>query len=320
MAKKKTSKKTTGKASTVSTVKDMPAPKRPLSGLRKPIKTSRPAIKGASRLFRDSFRHLVTNWRLFGGIVAIYLLLTVLLVKGLGIASNNIPEMKSSLEELFKGTGGQFAAGFTLFGLLLGTSGSVSGDVAGAYQTILLVVVSLVLIWSLRQTMAGKQIGVKESFYKSLYPLIPFVLILLVIGVQLVPLLLGNFLLTTVIGNGLALSGLEQAVWILLFGLLALVSIYLISSSVFALYIVTLPDTMPMQALRTARELVRHRRWSIIRKILFLPLILLLIAAAIMIPIIMFVTPLTEWVFFLLGMGALAIIHSYMYSLYRELL
>ena len=54
----------------------------------------------------------------------------------------------------------------------------------------------------------------------------------------------------------------------------------------FALYIVTLPDMTPMKALRSARELVRYRRWTVLRKVLFLPLMLLVVAAIIMVPII----------------------------------
>jgi hypothetical protein len=94
----------------------------------------------------------------------------------------------------------------------------------------------------------------------------------------------------------------------------------MVSSSIFALYIVTLPDVTPMQALRSARELVRYRRWSIARKVLFLPVSLLVIAAVIMVPVILLVTPASEWVFFILSMLSIAVIHSYMYSLYRELL
>jgi uncharacterized membrane protein YoaK (UPF0700 family) len=94
----------------------------------------------------------------------------------------------------------------------------------------------------------------------------------------------------------------------------------MISSSLFALYIVTLPDMTPFKALRSARELVRHRRWTVLRKILFLPIILLVVAAIIMLPIIIWLTSLAQWVFFLLTMFALVAANAYMYTLYRELL
>jgi K+-sensing histidine kinase KdpD len=83
---------------------------------------------------------------------------------------------------------------------------------------------------------------------------------------------------------------------------------------------VTLPDMTPLKALRSARELVRYRRWTILLRVLFLPVLLLLAAAIIMVPIITLLTPLTKWMIFLLSMIAIAVVHSYMYSLYRELL
>ena len=143
---------------------------------------------------------------------------------------------------------------------------------------------------------------------------------LLVIGLQLIPFLIGGFLYSAVISNGIAVDALENILSALVFLLLALASLYMVCSSVFALYVVTLPDMTPMKALRSARELVRYRRWTVLRKLLFLPITLLVIAAVIMLPIILVVTPIAEWTYFVLTMMALAVIHSYMYALYRELL
>ena len=75
-----------------------------------------------------------------------------------------------------------------------------------------------------------------------------------------------------------------------------------------------------MEALRSARQLVRYRRWTIMRKFIFLPVAVLFIGAVLIIPLIIYATPLAEWTFFALTMLALAVIHSYVYNLYRELL
>lgn len=283
------------------------------------IKHPKSKIKGAPKLFKASLQLLINNWKLFGGIVLIYIVLDIILVKGLS-SGTNIPSLKQNLQGLFGGSKGQIATGFTLFGLLLGSAGQATSDLASAYQSMLLVIVSLAIIWSLRQVLAKEKIGVKDAFYKGLYPLVPFLLVILVIGLQFIPLLLANFLYSIVIGQGLAVTITEKVLWVILLFLLALLSIYMVCSSVFALYIVTLPDMRPMQALRSAREVVRYRRWTIIRRVLFLPFIMLVIAAVITIPIILFLTPVAEWVFFLLTMLALPVAHAYMYSLYRELL
>jgi len=184
----------------------------------------------------------------------------------------------------------------------------------------LLIIVSLATIWALRQVYNNNAIRVRDSFYKGVYPLVPFILVLLVIGLQLLPLLIGGTLYSIVISSGIAVGLLQELLWALLFLGFALISLYLLSSSLFALYIVTLPEMTPFKALRSARDLVRHRRWLVLRKILFLPLILLILAAVILVPLLVIVTPIASWIFLLLSLASLVVVHSYGYALYRELL
>ena len=153
-----------------------------------------------------------------------------------------------------------------------------------------------------------------------MYPLIPFILVILVMGLQLIPLIIGSTLYSTVVNNGIAVYAAEKVVWALLFAMLGLLSLYMLTSSVFALYIVTLPDMTPTKALRSARELVRYRRWTVLRKLLGMPVMLLLAALIVMLPIITLAAPAARWVFFILTMCGLAAVHAYVYTLYRELL
>jgi DNA-binding helix-hairpin-helix protein with protein kinase domain len=102
--------------------------------------------------------------------------------------------------------------------------------------------------------------------------------------------------------------------------LLVLLSLYMVSSSLFALYIVALPDMTPMRALRSARQLALHRRWTILRKILFLPFSLLLLSGLIMLPFIVLVPAIAAWVFLILSLFGWIVALTYMYLLYRELL
>ena len=173
---------------------------------------------------------------------------------------------------------------------------------------------------SLRQTFAGAKVSVRDAFYKGLYPLVPFLLVLIVIGIQLFPLGIANFLYGVVITGGLAVTAVEKLLWCVIILLLVIWSFYMVTSSVFALYVVTLPDVRPLQALRSARDLVFCRRWNVMRKFLFLPFALIIICVVIMFPVILFLTPLAQWVFLLLSMASLVVCHAYMYTLYRELL
>lgn len=259
------------------------------------------------------------NKGLFAGITLVYGLLNLILVQGIA-GSSDTASLKQTLDQIFTGHFAGLASGLSVFTVMLGSAGNSSSQTAGAYQTFLALIGSLAIIWALRQVLTGSKLRIRDPYYRGMYPLVPFVLIMIVVAVQLIPLLIGSSLYAIVINNGIAAQFIERLLWALLYGAMALLTLYMLSSSLFALYIVTLPDMTPVKALRSARELVRNRRWTVLRKIICLPLILLATAAIIMVPIIVWLTPLAQWVFFILTMSALLAIHAYMYTLYRELL
>jgi len=282
--------------------------------LKRPVKL--PSVWRLTRITAD------TLWRhraLFIGITLVYGLLNLVLVQGLA-SSTNISSLKHELNQVFTGHLGSLASSLSIFVVLVGGAGNGSSQTAGAYQLFLGLITSLAVIWALRQVLAGGKLRIRDAYYRGMYPLVPFIVVLVIVGLQLIPLLIGSLLYGIVTTNGIAVYFVEKLLWVLLYAALALLSLYMLSSSLFALYIVTLPDMTPLKALRSARELVKMRRWTVLRKILGLPVILLVVAAIIMVPIIIWLTPLTQWVFFLLTMFALVAVHAYMYSLYRELL
>jgi hypothetical protein len=172
----------------------------------------------------------------------------------------------------------------------------------------------------LRQAANQHKARIRDAYYGGMYPLIPFILTLIVIGLELLPLIISAALYGVVITNGIAAHGYEQVIWvIILLGGLSL-TLFLLASSIVSLYIVTLPDMTPLKSLRSARDLVRGRRLSVIRKLLFLPFVLLVVAAIIILPTIAVSSGATVIVFFAINLLSLLAVHSYLYSLYRELL
>jgi len=267
-----------------------------------------------------SMRHIWRNKKLFAGILLVFAVFYLLLVKGL--ASNfQLSDTRRVIEETMGDEISTADKSLTLFETLLGTTGNTAGEAAGAYQTFLFVIFSLVIIWSLRQTFEGKaRVKLKDAFYKSMSPFVTYCIVGFVILLQSLPALIGLTFYGAVAAEGLAVGTIEQAVWfVLMLGGLAL-SAYWISSSLFASYIVTLPDMTPLVALQTARKLVRYRRLNVIRKFLFLPLFILLSFAVIFLPLVLVLPLLAEILFFILSVSLILIGHTYFYVLYRELL
>jgi hypothetical protein len=256
------------------------------------------------------------NWKLFLGIAAVYLVLSLVLVKGFSISADSL-----DLKTILNGDAKSLTGGLLVFTLLTVNAGSSSTQVAGLYQTFLILIMSLAVIWALRHVFNSPvQVRVRDAFYQGMYPLIPVLLVILTIGLQLLPMVIGAALYSIVVSQGIAAHPIEEILFAVLGLLLTAWSFRMIISSIFAVYIAALPDMTPMKALRSAKDLVRTRRWTILRKLLFLPFCLLLIALLIMLPVIMLVTPLAQWTFFVLTIAALPAVHAYLYTLYRELL
>jgi len=271
------------------------------------------------KLTKSSWDILWINRKLFIGIGLIYGLLNLILVQGLA-SSSEIDALKNSLSNVAHGNFGSIFSGLSIFIVLLGSAGNGTSQTAGAYQLFLAIITSLAVIWALRQLINNKKIRIRDTFYLGMAPLIPFILVLIVIALELLPLLIGSLLYSIVLSNSIVIGWIEQVIALIVFLLLASLTIYWILGSMFALYIVTLPNMSPIKALKSANKLVKKRRLLILRKLLFLPFILIVAAAIIMLPIVIIISGVAQWVFFILTMFVLIIIHSYIYNLYRELL
>jgi hypothetical protein len=270
-------------------------------------------------LLRKSFALLAANKKQIFVFFLIYGFLNLLLVRGFS-STVDIEGIRETFNEVVDSDGSSMATAITAFSILLDSTTQGTNQGAQSFQTVLLIVSSLAIIWLYRQQQAGSKVTMKMAFYKGMYPLIPFLLVVAVMGFQLIPAVLGNFLLTSVVQAGLIVGVLEQVLWTLFFISMLLWSFYMISSSAIALYIVTLPDMTPIRALRQAKELVHFRRFSILRKTVAVAIILVTLLTIIVIPVIFLFPVLAEWIFFSITVLAIPLAHGYMFTLYRELL
>jgi len=323
MAKKHIKTKKVAKKPNTVSPRRIAAPKK--RGIKFPslkrntaIKPQRSTVPAARKLFWQSLNHIYKNWKLYGGITLVYFILSVVLVKGFD-ANSTLMTIKASLVDLTSSKTAGVSTGLSLFGFLVSSNGPQS-EVASVYQMMLITIASLALIWSLRQSYSDKKVKARQAFYGGMYPLIPFILVVLVIILQTLPLMLANTLYTAVFIGGLAVNIIEQILWGLALFLLILSSLYMVTASIFGLYIVTLPNMTPLKALRSAKGLVRYRRWTIMRKVLFLPMVLIVVGGVVTVPVVIYATPFAEWLFFGLTIVSLSVIHSYLYALYRELM
>jgi len=217
--------------------------------MHKRIKHLDPKLPSWWALLKKSVHLMVVNKKAIFMFFLIYGLLNLMLVRGFA-SQIDVGGLKEAFRTIVGQDTANLASGFTAFGLLVNASTQGTDAIAQLYQSLLLVISILSIIWLYRQQQAGNKVTMKMAFYRGMYPLIPFLLVMLVIGLQFIPAMIGNFFFSAVNDSGLAVGAIEQISWFLFLVTTTLLSLYMISSSVIALMIVTLPEMTPMIALR----------------------------------------------------------------------
>lgn len=252
-------------------------------------------------------------WKPFTGIFLIYLAANLLLASGLSVITANIAALREQVTYTSK-----FSQAWADFGSLASGAGWTGSDSSSALQSILFIIASLAFIWALRHLLSGEKITVKQAYYEGMAPLVPFILLIFLIILQVLPMTLGAAVLG-IVATG-AFGSVATVLFAAVFLLLTTWTLYMLSCSVIALYIATLPNMQPRQALASSKNLIRGRRWPVMRRLIFLPVLLFLTLALIFIPILLVVPPLAAPLFFILSALSVFAVHTYLYNLYRKLL
>jgi hypothetical protein len=261
-----------------------------------------------------SIKTICRFWKPLLGILAVYLVLNIIFASGLSGLSGSVNSIKQDFN------GHSLGSGIGGLSLLIGTAGASGSGTGSALQAALLIIESLVIIWAIRHLLAGRFINIKQAYYKGPAPIIPFLLVLAVLIIQLLPITLGGSILAAILSSAFLNSSAANVLFVVLFLALAFWSIYMVSASIFGLYIVTLPGMEPIAALRSSKKLVEFRRSDVIRKVLFMPLFVGVVMGVIMVPIILVAVGIAAPIFYLLSVLSILFAHTYLYSLYRELL
>ena len=285
-------------------------------------------------LFTNEVRRIF--WRhkkLFLGLAAFYGILSALLV---GLASQDTYAslsdlLRSTSQEVLAGDIGQLGqAGLIFTTILSGTLNGAPTEAQQLYAVLLGLLVWLATVWLLRSIVAGNKPRLRDGLYNSGAPILSTFLVGLVFVVQLLPIALAAIGYSAASSSGLLNSGIEAMVFWAVAGLLGLLSLYWVTSTIIALVIVTLPGMYPLQALKAAGDVTIGRRIRILLRFLWLTALVVIIWASIMIPIIVLdgwiksVWRAIEWVpivpVSLLILSALTLVWSsgYTYLLYRK--
>lgn len=239
------------------------------------------------------FRMLWQERRLFGLLTLVYAILSGLVV---GVASQDIyaqlgDTLKETGGDIFEGNVGEIGkAGLLLAATISGGANATPTEGQQIYGAIFILLVWLTTVWLLRNILAGHTVRLRGGLYNSGAPIVATFFVGIILLIQLLPLGLAFIGYSAAISSGVLTGGVAAMVFWMVASLLAVLSLYWVTSTIIALVIVTLPGMYPMRALRVAGDLVIGRRLRILLRLLWMLLGIVVIWAAVMIPIVIFDT------------------------------
>jgi hypothetical protein len=249
-------------------------------------------IGGYWNLLGSVFGLIRENKSIFRNLVLVSSLASILLV---GLMDQNFV---SSLQAVVDTTnGGNFEGFFGEIGkagLVMAATFNSGGlvqyptEIQQIMFAIIILFIWLATVQICRNILSGKKnLNLRDALYSCGAPIIPMTVIAIVILMQLVPVFIATIVGAAAKTTSFLSSGIEQAVFFSAILLLFSLSAFWVMGSIFAMIIVTIPGTYPLQALKIAGDMVSQRRLAILKRILFLIFILALIWSIIIIPIIM---------------------------------
>lgn len=267
-------------------------------------------IPSSWQLLKKSWLEAATFWQSLIGVTAVYAVLYFLFVMGLSFTSflQDQVSYARNLPDAFN----------NVVSSLSGAYGSGQSDATVLIQYLLFIIASLAIIWTLRKLQALKKVTIRDAYYQGNSGIIVVILVTIALVLCMLPAVLGSAIFGIALQPGGA--GVEVIVSILIAGILLFISLFLFAMFWPAFYIASLPQTRPIQALKSAKALTKKRRLSILRKMVFLMLCLALLIFIILLPIALMVPAVTPYGAYVILFAAFAFMHIYLYQLYRSLL
>ena len=215
-----------------------------------------------------------------------------------------------------------------LFGVtMMGGLSAPLNEMQQVYVGFLFLFLWLTIIWLSRHRFNAIKVRVRDAIYNSGSPLVPTILITFLGVLQLVPAALAVIIYSALQGEGLIESGIVAMLSGIAGFLLVVLSAYWLTSTFFALIIVTVPGTYPMQAIKMAGDIVIGRRFQILLRLLWLVFCLIVLWVIVLIPMILIADlvpwewlPIVPFTVQLLSATSFIFACVYIYILYRGMI
>jgi len=248
-------------------------------------KTELPSLTSqASAAFKMFFKF----WKIFLPLLLIFVGLYIFLIGAM--SENTLADVKANVEQTNKdvadgkiGTVGK--AGLTLLGIISTGGLTTMNDAQIVIAVLLFTIIWLVTIYLARHLLAGHQeIKMRDGFYSALSPLVSTLVVGLIIFLEAVPIMLTIIVFQVALTTEFLSTPFYALLFFMFAALMITLSLYLLSSSFFAIIVVSAPGLYPLTAIRMAKNLIMGRRLRFLIRVFYLVIIVALLYLLLLMP------------------------------------
>ena len=248
-------------------------------------KTELPSLTSqASAAFKMFFKF----WKIFLPLLLIFIGLYIFLIGAM--SENTLADIKANVEQTNKdvadgkiGTVGK--AGLTLLGIISTGGLTTMNDAQIVIAVLLFTIIWLVTIYLARHLLAGHQeIKMRDGFYSALSPLVSTLVVGLIIFLEAVPIMLTIIVFQVALTTEFLSTPFYALLFFMFAALMITLSLYLLSSSFFAIIVVSAPGLYPLTAIRMAKNLIMGRRLRFLIRVFYLVIIVALLYLLLLMP------------------------------------
>ena len=247
-------------------------------------KTELPSLTSqASAAFKMFFKF----WKIFLPLLLIFVGLYIFLIGAM--SENTLADVKANVEQTNKdvadgkiGTVGK--AGLTLLGIISTGGLTTMNDAQIVIAVLLFTIIWLVTIYLARLLAGHQEIKMRDGFYSALSPLVSTLVVGLIIFLEAVPIMLTIIVFQVALTTEFLSTPFYALLFFMFAALMITLSLYLLSSSFFAIIVVSAPGLYPLTAVRMAKNLIMGRRLRFLIRVFYLVIIVALLYLLLLMP------------------------------------
>jgi len=304
------------------------APHKSFVRTRKRDKIRQPKIEGYIAFPWYVLRILWNRKWVYLRLILTLSVMTVIFIGALQVS--NLTSANGVLDSLNSGGnvfGPVMRAALTVGTSFTGALNSNLSDVQYIYVSVLVILGLLTVVWLLRHQLAGNKLKVRDGLYNSAGP-IAAEYVLLGVGIaQIIPAAVAMLIYVTATASGLIDGGIETALFSVALFLIIVLTLYFMTTTLFAMFIATIPGTYPMKAYKAARKIVSGQRLRLLLRLSWMLILVLIASFLVLVPIVIIANSVgggNSWVIPIAYQLAIitSIVYStaYGYLLYRRMI